>query len=661
MNERDIFISALQKDDVRERQAFLDEACAGDVALCARIQGLLRAYENAGSFLERPPAEPDFLPQTGISQPDRAVGQPRIEKAGEVIGPYKLLQNLGEGGMGAVWVAEQTEPVQRHVALKVIKAGMDSAQIIARFEQERQALAVMDHPNIAKVLDGGQTSGGRPYFVMELVKGVPITTYCDQEQLTPKERLELCIPVCQAVQHAHQKGIIHRDLKPSNVMIALYDGRPVPKVIDFGVAKATGQRLTQRTLFTEVGSIVGTLEYMAPEQAELNNLDIDTRADIYSLGVMLYELLAGSPPFTSKQLRGAAFTEMLRMIKEVEPPKPSTKLSSSEELPSIAAKRKLEPKRLTKMVSGELDWIVMKCLEKERGRRYETANGLALELRRFLDDEPVVAGPPSARYRLRKFVRRNKGAVLASTLVFLALLGGVVGITWGFIAARAAAEEERQAKETALRRLGQIEKGNEILASIFKDLDPAPSENLDASLRILLGERLTKAAAQLDGEAVGDPLMVARLQRTLGESQIGLGYASQALTVLSKSRETYERILGRQDPDSLASMLILGKAYHEADRKEEALPLLELAMRLHKDTLGDAHPETLRSMSALSSLYRDLGRTSDAAALAAEVLKLARQSPGASPPDMLRYLNNLAGAHLVRAGTPTLCLFFWNR
>jgi WD40 repeat protein/serine/threonine protein kinase len=369
------------------------------------------------------------------------------------------LQKLGEGGMGIVYLAEQEEPVRRQVALKIIKAGMDSTHVIGRFEQERQALAMMDHPNIAKVLDAGTTASpksearnpkseepnpkseaadsglvsdfgfgpsdltrGRPYFVMELVKGIPITKFCDQEQLTPRERLELLVPVCQAVQHAHQKGIIHRDLKPSNVLIALYDGKPVPKVIDFGVAKATGQKLTERTLFTEVGQMVGTLEYMAPEQAELNNLDIDTRADIYALGVILYELLTGSPPFTGKQLRSAAFAEMLRIIREVEPSRPSTKLSSSAELPGIAAKRKLEPKKLTRLMQGELDWIVMKCLEKERQRRYETANGLAMDIQRYLADEPVAAGPPSALYRFRKFARRHKGMLMTAAVVAMAVV-----------------------------------------------------------------------------------------------------------------------------------------------------------------------------------------------------------------------------------------------
>jgi len=357
------------------------------------------------------------------------------EEAGTMIGPYKLLQQLGKGGMGVVWMAEQTEPVQRRVALKIIKAGLGGDQVLARFEAERQALAMMDHPNIAKVLDAGATSAGRPYFVMELVKGIPFTKYCDQEHLTPKERLELFIPVCNAVQHAHQKGIIHRDLKPSNVLIALYDGKPVPKVIDFGIAKAMHQKLTERTMFTEVGQIVGTLEYMAPEQAELNNLDIDTRADIYSLGVMLYELLTGAPPFPAKMLRAEAYLEMLRMIREVEPPKPSTKLSKSEELPAIAAKRKLEPKKLSWLVRGDLDWIVMKCLEKQRTRRYDSANQLAEELSRFLVGEPVLAGPPSLVRRAREIMRRHKSRLTASIMA-LCVVVGVVGMTVGFNALR---------------------------------------------------------------------------------------------------------------------------------------------------------------------------------------------------------------------------------
>jgi tetratricopeptide (TPR) repeat protein len=332
--------------------------------------------------------------------------------------------------MGAVFLAEQTQPVQRKVALKVIKPGMDSRQVIARFEQERQALALMDHPHIARVLDGGETPSGRPYFVRELVKGVPLTHHCDEHRLTPRERLELFIPVCQAVQHAHSKGVIHRDLKPSNVLVASYDGRAVPKVIDFGIAKATGPRLTERTLFTEFGAVVGTLEYMSPEQAQLNNLDIDTRSDVYSLGVLLYELLTGSTPLERKRLKGTALLEALRLIREEEPPRPSTRLGTTEQLPAIAAKRGVEPKKLSGLVRGELDWIVMKALDKDRNRRYETAGGLARDVERYLRDEPVQACPPTAGYRLRKLVRRHRRALATAALLgvtLLVALGSVAG------------------------------------------------------------------------------------------------------------------------------------------------------------------------------------------------------------------------------------------
>src|SRR5437660_9901636 len=324
--------------------------------------------------------------------------------------------------MGTVGMAQQTAPVKRLVAVKLIKAGMDSRQVLARFEAERQALALMDHPNIARVLDAGTTGAGRPYFVMDLVKGVPITKYCDEHHLTPRQRLELFIPVCQAIQHAHQKGVIHRDLKPSNVLVALYDGRPVPKVIDFGVAKAAGQSLTEKTLVTAFGAIVGTLEYMSPEQAEINQRDIDTRSDIYSLGVLLYELLAGSPPFTRQELEKAGMLEMLRVIREQEPSKPSTKLSTAEGLPTLAANRGTEPAKLTRLVRGELDWIVMTCLEKDRNRRYDTANGFAMDVQRYLADEPVLACPPSVGYRFRKFARRHRRALLTASVVALAVV-----------------------------------------------------------------------------------------------------------------------------------------------------------------------------------------------------------------------------------------------
>ncbi len=443
-----LFAAALQQPPA-DRAAYLDQACAEDPALRQRVEALLRAQEAAGSFLQAPPS--------GLCATVDAV--PVTERPGTVIGPYKLLQQIGEGGMGVVFMAEQLRPVQRKVALKVIKPGMDSRQVIARFEAERQALAVMDHVNIARVFDGGTTEAGRPFFVMELVHGVPITKYCDDNHLTPRERLELFVPVCQAIQHAHQKGIIHRDIKPSNVLVTLYDGKPVPKVIDFGVAKATEQKLTERTLFTQYGTLVGTLEYMSPEQAEMSALGVDTRSDIFSLGVLLYELLTGSTPLTQKRLKEAGYAEILRIIKEEEPPKPSTRLSDSgAALESISARRQTEPEKLTKLVRGELDWIVMKCLEKDRNRRYETAKDFATDVERFLNDEAVQACPPSAWYRFRKFARRNKRALATVSGVTVVLLLAVavlatstVLIAWGKQDTENALQAETRAKEN-LRR-----------------------------------------------------------------------------------------------------------------------------------------------------------------------------------------------------------------
>jgi hypothetical protein len=377
------------------------------------------------------------------------------------------LEEIGEGGFGVIFLAEQIQPVRRKVALKILKAGMDSKQVVARFEAERQALALMDHPNIARVFDGGSTPSGRPYFVMELVRGVPITDFCDQNQLAPRERLGLFLQVCAAVQHAHQKGVIHRDLKPSNVLVSRHDATPVVKVIDFGVAKALGQELTDKTLFTGLGQMVGTPLYMSPEQAGMSDLDVDTRSDVYSLGVLLYELLTGTTPFTKERFKTAGYDEIRRIIREEDPPKPSTRLSESKaSLSSISAQRHTEPANLAKLVRGELDWVVMKALEKDRSRRYESPSALAADVERYLRDEPVTAGAPSGCYRFRKFARRNRGPVLAGTLVLLALVGGVIGTTAGMLgekAARLAEADQRREAEDA-RRLADKTAAAEALA-----------------------------------------------------------------------------------------------------------------------------------------------------------------------------------------------------
>ena len=457
-----VFGRAVEIASPCDRAAFLDEACAGRAAVRAEVEELLNAHGSAGSFMGCPAAP---APETA------SFDTPIAEGVGSSIGPYRLMEQVGEGGMGLVFVAEQHQPVRRKVALKVIKPGMDTRQVVARFEAERQALALMDHPNIAKVLDAGTTAGGLPYFVMELVRGVPITEYCDAISLPPQPRLEVFLQVCKAVLHAHQKGVIHRDLKPSNILVAPHDGAPVVKVIDFGVAKALGQQLTEKTIYTSLAQMIGTPLYMSPEQAEINQLDVDTRSDVYSLGVLLYELFTGTTPLDRQRLKTAAHDEIRRIIREDDPPRPSTRLTTlGEGLRQVSAQRGLDPARLSRFVRGELDWIVMRCLEKDRTRRYETVAGLAKDLTRFLADEPVEARPASVWYRARKAYRRNRAALIVAAGFALSLVVGLGLVTWKWqderIARADADAARRDAEDRAREVLDGAEKMNAANAAI---------------------------------------------------------------------------------------------------------------------------------------------------------------------------------------------------
>jgi serine/threonine protein kinase/tetratricopeptide (TPR) repeat protein len=541
----DLFLRALEVPQ-SDRERFLDEACAGNPRLRTRVDGLLRASERAGSFLGRPAVDPDVTATHVPGPADPALG------TGTAVGPYKLIQELGAGGMGTVYLAQQTEPVRRLVALKVIKAGMDSEQVLARFEAERQALALMDHPNIAKVLDAGGTPTGRPYFVMELVKGVPITRHCDDHRLGVRERLGLFADVCRAVQHAHQKGVIHRDLKPSNVLVAPYDGRAVVKVIDFGIAKAAGQPLTDRTLVTGLGAVVGTAEYMSPEQAELNNLDVDTRSDVYSLGVLLYELLTGTTPLTRERAKGAALLEILRVVREEEPLRPSLRLSSTEELPTIAANRGLEPKKLPGLVRGELDWIVMKALEKDRTRRYETANGLVMDLERYLADEPVQACPPSAAYRLRKLVRRNKRLLTAAVAVAASLILGLAVVAVLLVNHAVEMQQEQKKTNSALEQAqGNLERADQNLALALEALDKVyMRRDPNDRNRILRDKRMEEVerkslqtGLQFYERFAQQNAGQEKLQQATAQAYFGAGFLRQHLQAWTEAQDDYSKAI----------------------------------------------------------------------------------------------------------------------
>jgi serine/threonine protein kinase/tetratricopeptide (TPR) repeat protein len=650
VNESQVFTNALKLATSAERAAYLDEACAGNAQLRADLEGLLQAQANDPGFLEQPvgPLGPaaEGLQAPGVPIDRRAAGLTPTEGPGVVLaGRYKLLQQIGEGGMGAVFMAEQLQPVQRKVAVKVIKAGMDSRHVIARFEAERQALALMDHVNIARVFDAGTTEAGRPYFVMELVHGVPITRYCDDNRLTPRQRLELFVPVCRAIQHAHQKGIIHRDIKPSNVMITLYDGKPVAKVIDFGVAKATEQKLTERTLFTQYGTLVGTLEYMSPEQAEMSALGVDTRSDIYSLGVLLYELLTGSTPLERNRLKEMPLPAVLRLIKEEEPPTPSLRLSTTAEAPTIATARGLEPKKLSGLVRGELDWIVMKALEKDRNRRYDTANTLAMDVQRYLADEPVQACPPSSWYRFGKFARRNKGLLMATGLILLTLVTGIIGTTWALIEARIqrgqALQGEAQARQSEADAKAVLEFFEKRVLSAARPKRQGQGLGPEATIR----DAVDMAEPGIAGAFQGKPLVEASIRRALGLTYWYAGAYPLAIEQHEKALALRKAHLALDHPDTLNSMTNLAQAYQSAGRLTDALELLQDTLKLRKARLGANDPETLWTMNRLGETLQALGRPVEALPLFEEELRIAKMVLGPDHEDTLIYMDKLAGIY----------------